>query len=218
MARITTYRPLALYPKAPWRAHPQRPPPFVDFSCRREPDLQHAFPAITGLCRKGLTARFRTGERVAYFTVGRHRFVAVLLIERTFPSHAHARDEWYVPRGLPLPSNLMVAGNDPLPFELTCGFFTGANGRIVRSIGGVPTPNELVRRWNDLYRARVRDFPHVHVCRPLYVELQDPIELTQEVAGKVFPKSRFPGTQNPARVDEHVIDDIAGALGIQLAT
>jgi hypothetical protein len=217
MARITTYRPLALYPRAPWQAQPQPPPPYADFSCRREPDLEHTFPAITGLCRKGKTASFHEGERVAYFTAGRHRLAAVLRIERSFGSHAEARDDWYVAHGLPLPRNLVVPGNEPLPFELTCGFFTGADGRVVRpnAARGL-TPVVLVRQWDGLYRKRAKDAPHVHVCRPLYVNLTAPIELKDETAARVFPEGRFPGTQTPKRVEEGVIDDIAAALGITL--
>src|SRR3954447_26918162 len=45
-------------------------PPYIDASCRREPDLAHDMPAITALCRgRQFAPRLREGDRAIYMTV-----------------------------------------------------------------------------------------------------------------------------------------------------
>jgi hypothetical protein len=105
-------------------------PPFIDRSCRREPDLQSPFPSITATCRAGSFApRLRVGDRIAYLTAkGRYlgetsagwRVVAVLHVIERLLSHPDAA-AWYRARDLPLPSNCLVDGNPPKPLEQTNG-------------------------------------------------------------------------------------------------
>ena len=46
-------------------------PPFIDASCRREPDFQNPFPSISALCRQGQFApHLRKDDIVVYMTVG----------------------------------------------------------------------------------------------------------------------------------------------------
>jgi hypothetical protein len=83
-------------------------PPFVDGSCRREPDFESEFPSISGLCRKAKFApRLHVGDTAIYVTTkggwGR-RLVAVLRVRERFDSHAEAA-EWYRELGLALPGN-----------------------------------------------------------------------------------------------------------------
>ena len=105
-------------------------PPFIDGSCRREPDFESPFPSITATCRAGGVApRLRPGDTVVYLTVkgtyGRDiqpgwRLVAVLKVVNRFESHVLAAD-WYRSNNLALPSNCIVEGNPPKPLELTNG-------------------------------------------------------------------------------------------------
>ena len=90
-------------------------PPFIDGSCRREPDLQASAPSISALCRRrNFVPRLFAGDRVAYVSVkGTYAgntgwpLVALLTVEERFESHKKAAD-WYVERGLALPSNCML--------------------------------------------------------------------------------------------------------------
>jgi len=214
MGRITSYHPLDRYPSGPWASVAKPPPRFADSSCRREPDLERQFPAITGLCRPNKTRTFEEGERVAYFTVGTHRLAAILEVLERFETHASAA-RWYLARNLHLPRNLMVRGNLPLPHELTCGFYTNAGKRIRPT--PMRSPRQLVEEWDALYSARQAQAPHVLVCRRLYSNLENPRHLSTAAAKRVFPRKRFPGTQTPAKVDEAVIDALAEALGIRLS-
>jgi len=43
--------------------------PFIDASCRREPDFESNFPSITALCRKNkLAPQLKVGDIVVYLT------------------------------------------------------------------------------------------------------------------------------------------------------
>lgn len=219
MGRITSYHPLSRYPRGPWARDPERPPPFADSSCRREPDLEAPFPAITGLCRLNKTRTFEVGERVVYFTVGKpHRLAAILLVVNRFETHEAAAAGWYRLRAVDLPRNLIVPGNMPLRFGLTCGFFTNAQGVRVEPDASVDRNEEdLVREWDALYADRQAQAPHALVCQRLFVDLTNPPVLSEEATVRVFPKGRFPGTQTPAKVDDAVIDALVAELGIELA-
>jgi len=218
MGRITSYHPLKKYPRGPWSSDADRPLPFADSSCRREPDLENSFPAITGLCRLNKTKKFEVGERVAYFTVGRPRYLtAIIIIEESFATHDDAANSWYRPRGVESPRNLIVSGSQPLRFGLTCGFYrNAAHDRVAPDRAAGRTEEDVIREWNALYVTRQAQAPHAHVCRRLFVDLETPPELSDAGVKRVFPKAKFPGTQNPAKVDEAVVDALVAELGIKL--
>src|SRR5262249_20583849 len=101
-------------------------PPFIDGSCRREPDFQSSAPSISALCRAGKFApRLRTDDRVAYVTRKASyggqfgwAFVAVLTVVERFEAHGSAA-AWYQAKKYSVPSNCIVPGNPPQPYELT---------------------------------------------------------------------------------------------------
>jgi hypothetical protein len=161
-------------------------PPFIDGSCRREPDLQSAFPSISALCRKGKFApRLSIGDTIVYVTVKgqwegasvRHRrLVAVLRVRERFASHEEAAS-WYRASNLPLPSNCLVSGNAPIPFEQT-----------------VQDRPDL-HRWDLAYHAIARSHPVFLVTDALFRDVEDPPVVTDEMLMDTF--GRMPGTQNP---------------------
>lgn len=103
-------------------------PPFVDASCRREPDFESFHPSISALCRGQLFApRVNEGDIVVYITTkGNHlrsgerhwRLVAILQVLKRFATHEEAA-AWYEAQNLPLPTNCLVPGNPPLPLNVT---------------------------------------------------------------------------------------------------
>jgi hypothetical protein len=115
---VNTYHPLASSPDGPWTAQPGVAP-FADASCRREPDLEASFPAITGLCRTHAVKLLRRRDVVAYFAIKfsydgepqHRRLTAVLRVEDECTSHAQPGD-WYRARRQPLPRNVMLPGNE----------------------------------------------------------------------------------------------------------
>jgi hypothetical protein len=124
-------------------------PPFIDGSCRREPDFESAFPSISALCRgANFAPRLHKDDTAVHITTkGRWlgysephwQLVAVLRVRERFESHDDAAD-WYREQGLPLPSNCWVEGNPPIPYE-----------RTVQD-----SPWET---WDRGYRVRARRFP-----------------------------------------------------------
>ena len=67
---LNTFIPLAYNEFGRSNARSHNLPPFIDGSCRREPDFQNPFPAITQLCRPGkLVPRLSVGDLVIYLTI-----------------------------------------------------------------------------------------------------------------------------------------------------
>jgi len=144
-------------------------PPFVDASCRREPDLESAFPSITALCREGYFApRLRVGDVLAYMTkdfvyppktASTRRLVAVLRVEKSWAAHKQAA-AWYRRQDLPLPGNCMVRGSKPLPLDFTDRYQDG------------------LRKWELHYWQVARRYGAFHACEKLFCDVNDPPRLT----------------------------------------
>ncbi len=100
---IAKYRPLGSTPEGQRAASRFNLPPYVDGSCRREPDFECEFPSISALCRGELFApHLREGDEVVYITTKdfygkdfRHwRIVARLKVLKRLKSHPDAA-AWY---------------------------------------------------------------------------------------------------------------------------
>ncbi len=180
-------------------------PPFIDGSCRREPDLEHDWPSISGLCRGGNFApRLQVGDHVAFVTIkGRYdrgappcwKLVAVLRVAQRFVTHKEAA-AWYSDKGLRLPSNCMVPGNDPVPLERTLG----PSGHQ-----GCSGP-EIIKEWDGIYQQRAKEWPVMLACEKLMVELYDPVRI--EEADWMRWIGKVPGTQNPPMIDNGLLDHL----------
>src|SRR5438105_13962551 len=146
-------------------------PMFVDASCRREPDFEATPPSISALCRgQNFAPRLQVEDVVVYATVldtypGKSepgwRVVGVLQVARRFESHVEAA-EWHLRKGLALPSNCLVEGNEPL------------------GIGHTARPSRVLEEWDAHYVARAGQYPVFHVCEALFLELHDPPLLTRK--------------------------------------
>jgi len=153
-------------------------PPFIDGSCRREPDLELAHPSISALCRnRRFAPRLQVGDSIAYVTIlGRYgeserhwRLVALLEVLQRFDTH-EAAAAWYRDHEPRLPGNCMVPDNPPLPLTKTCG---PGDADLRSRISHVPDA-EIVAEWDRRYSQRKRNTPVMVACRPLAVELRDP--------------------------------------------
>lgn len=177
---LNSYHPLCETEQGRAVAAQHRIPPFVDYSIRREPDFQHPFPSITGLCRCDLlVGRAEEGDFIAYVTVksaGPRRLVAILQVLHKMPTHAAAAD-WYRREGLDLPTNCVVPGNDALPISLA-----------------VP-PNSFTTyaAWKAGYRWRSEHYPSFLICRAVGgPELVNPPLVPEGIFGALFPNTRSP--------------------------
>lgn len=179
-------------------------PPFIDGSCRREPDLQAAYPSISALCRAGSFARrLNVGDKVAYITCKiqatsdmpwSRYLVAVLEVLVRYETHLPAAD-WYRERKLPPPSNCMVDGNLPLPYDRTSGIQSAKNRVRFELHRG---ESVALRNWNASYVARAEVWGQFLICQPIYKNLSKPPELTEATLIQIF--GRVPGTQNPPAI------------------
>lgn len=199
---INTYHPLAASPSGPWTTHQPALPPYVDASCRREPDLEAQRPAITGLCRTAAVKRLHCDDVVAYFTVKRiyeggaaphRRLTAVLRVVAEERSHANAA-RWYERHDFPLPRNIMVPGNGPLPLAQTEGGYRGDDGEVV-----LPKSSQdearVLQHWEKLYQQRRYDVGAVRVCEPIYVNVREGYAFREHIVDEIFGKAGFPNTQ-----------------------
>ena len=186
-AYLAKYRPLLSTPEGQRAAERFKIPPFVDGSCRREPDLESKFPSITALCRGALFApKLSVGDEVIYITFknfyrqpSKHwRIVARLRVHRRFESHQHAA-QWYRNNVVSLPSNCMVAGNPPKPLSQTL--------RAESSCGpGCSGSAATLKEWNDHYQKRANDHPVFLACELVWKELNSPAILTQAAALEIL--------------------------------
>jgi hypothetical protein len=142
-----------------------RLPPFIDGSCRREPDLTNSFPAITGLCRPGFAKKLENGDIVIYISnkkgVGSRRIIAVLeVIIDNCTYHQKAAD-WYIRRNCELPNNLMVKETNPIDINKTHRM--GSWDSCVKGA-------KKLEEWNKFYIERAENKPKVAICKILYKE------------------------------------------------
>jgi hypothetical protein len=203
---INTYKPLCGTPAGVRAVGRHGLPPFVDASCRREPDFEAEPASISALCRAGMFApRLHQGDVVVYVTkkgkypgMPKHayRVVAVLQVITRFESHEDARD-WYEQRGLPLPSDCLVGGNDPLPLEYTS------------------EPGRDLDAWDEVYQQRVREHAVFLACKKLHVELHDPGTLTSDAFVDVF--GHVPGTRTQAAQDPAKVRLLLSRIGIRIS-
>jgi hypothetical protein len=173
-------------------------PAFIDGSCRREPDFEAAFPALSALCRGGLFApKLRAGDTVIYLTKkqaleglpAHRRLVAILEVMECFDSHEEAA-AWYRSQMGALPSNCLVPDNPPVAWE-----HTHQNPILPPGVA----PN--LTNWNAKYEERASLHPQFRACRPVFLDLHRPAVLTDETLRAVFVEyGRIPGTQNPAQI------------------
>ena len=192
---INTYRPLVATKAGRDASEIHDLPPLIDGSIRREPDLEHAFPAISCLCRASKFApRLKVGDVVTYFTAkGRYqkefrhwRLTAVLEVHDVFATHSAAA-EWYRKHNLTLPNNCMVPGNAANPLELSHRIYRG---------GAKANGAETHRSWDAEYRARAMKHKVFVVCQRLFRRLtwDAPVVTDNHLKDAL---GFLPGTQNP---------------------
>jgi hypothetical protein len=196
---VTSYEPLIHNQWGKKASKTYNIPPFVDRSCRREPDFEAQYPGISAICRGRLFApRLRENDIVVYITTkginkaqGWH-LSAILQIIQRFESHESAAS-WYHERSIPLPNNCMIEGNPPVDLDRT--------SRKVQSL----------RAWDAKYKQRTRDCPVFLICKVLYKELYSPPLITEDMMKIVFGKELC--TRNPPKItyeQYHQLREISG--------
>jgi hypothetical protein len=121
------------------------------------------------------------------------RLVAILRLVQRFESHKQAAT-WYQDNGLALPSNCMVDGNDPLPYDMTIGLIPP------NMFGNGLSTDERLRKWDSIYKLRARQRGVFLACEADFLELYHPPILTDGMMLEIF--GRVPPTLTPPPISE----------------
>lgn len=194
-------------------------PPFIDASCRREPDFENPFPSITALCRQEAFApQLFPNDIVVYVTVkgkwftdfNHYRLIAILEVIDRKETHMLARS-WYYHKGIKVPSNCMVEGNPPYSFVETAGNYEKQTD-IGNFLNYLPDKQKVIaeRRikiWNDEYLRKSKKWGAFIITRPVYLNLDDPPILTEEDIFSIFSKRI--NTRTPKKLSKSEFKEIA---------
>ena len=207
--RVVSYNPLC-YTKTGVIAYSKNNlKPFVDASCRREPDLENQYPSITAICRKNKFApHLNKGDIVIYITnkgkylndeKKNYRLVAILIVIDKCSSHQDAAG-WYKEKNIPLPSNCFVQDNPPFPFAMTGGLFKNRNKdlqyfenaylKITDEVVKDKYEKIALRSWDFYYKNIVKDYPDFIITEKLIDCLDNPITIQTIDFKKYFGRDK----------------------------
>jgi hypothetical protein len=191
-------------------------PPFIDASCRREPDFENPFPSISALCRQGQFApHLEKNDVVVYITVAgkypphkerHHRLVAILRVVEIYGTHQHGEIA-YRQDNIPVPSNCMVSHNLPFNFDQTAGdfdkkrelsTFLSRTNEQQMSIG-----KRRLKLWDQKYLDKTFTWACFIRTEPLYVNVSNPDPVFRSDFEVIF--SKIPNTRTPVKISkEHL--------------
>jgi len=167
-------------------------PPFLDGSIRTEPSLNSSFPAITSCCRPQFVKRLNVEDNIIYQTTKiKNLWYIIAILKVVFIAKTHKQaGEWYENKDLSLPANIMIKKNKHVALEKTVGI-EGAVG-------------DSIEEWDEWYFNRSKECSKVAICKPIYINIENPIGLTKQQYLKIFGK--IFGTQNPAYITDEELN------------
>jgi hypothetical protein len=225
---LNSFRPLCMTEIGRNAVEKYNHPPFIDASCRREPDFENPFPTISAICRGGSFApRLRKNDVVVYLTVKKryyddkatnNKLIAILQVDEIFDTHQKGF-KWFSEKGILVPSNCLIEGNSPYDFDHTASRY---ETKIeVNEFLNRPKEEQAVlgrrmlRDWDNYYKEKVNEWPMFIKTNPLYVELNNPISFYDEDLRIVFGE-KIPNTRNPPTITFGQLEKIAAYVGINL--
>jgi len=216
---LVSFHPLASTTQGRHASKSHGLPPYIDGSCRREPNLESEFPSITALCRAGKFApHLQRGDLIFYMSVKQRHLsgsigwalVAALEVVQNLRTHKLGK-MWFQRMGLPIPSNCMVTENPPVPLHKTIGLPKGKDGRARLWGSGTWIRAATLSDWDKGYWQRARQFSSFVVTR--YLEeprLYNPRIATNEELVSIFGK--LPGTQSKKIITESQFEKLLEML------
>lgn len=197
MIKLVTFQPICFKKKGLDAIQKFDFPPYIDGSCRREPDFENPFPSISALCRgnkfaptlkKGDTAIYLSKKGTYNLGFKHWKLVAIVEVIERFETHAAAA-LWYSKQNLKLPNNCMVNNNPHLSLDETSGFW------------GVD-----VNEWNNYYLEKSKTHSVFLVCKSIYTELHNPLTITEKDMELIYGR-RNPSTQNPPKLSKEQLNN-----------
>jgi hypothetical protein len=200
-------------------------PPFIDASCRREPDFENNNPSITSLCRQEVFApNLFPNDIVVYITVkgkwltnfDHYRLVAILEVIDRKDSHMQAASWYRMNSNNSIPSNCMVTDNPPHAFHETAGNFE-TQSEIKRFLSHSPEKQTVIGKrrislWNEEYLAKSKKWGDFIITKPIYRELSNPPILKDGDMRNIFGK--VPNTRNPNKITREQFKELAKYAGV----
>lgn len=211
---LNTFTPLAFNKFGRNSASSNNLPWYIDGSCRREPDFQNPFPAITQLCRpKMLVPRLKVGDLVIYLTkLGAYanypihwNFICVLEVIDFAHNHNQA-EAYYLKNNIPVSQNIICSNTSPFPLNMTHG------------LSGFPhknfLPEKVISIWNKGYVCRSIDFPKVAFTKVWEdtLNLRNPPIINHAMMQNIF--GRVPSTQTPPMLKSMEWTNFRNALNL----
>jgi len=189
-------------------------PNFIDGSCRREPDFENPFPAITQLCRPGkLVTRLSVDDLVIYLTkaekygnpLSHWNFIAILQVLSLQQNHSSAAD-YYLTNNIPISQNIICNHTAPFTLNMTHGLSGFSHGNL--------NPKRIISIWNNSYINRANNFPKVAITSVWkdHLHLNNPPQITHQMMMDIF--NRIPGTQNPPKLKDVEWDNFRRIMNI----
>lgn len=169
MIYVISFSPLANRALGREIAIRHRIPPYVDASCRREPDFEADPPFVSGLCRPRFIATLEIGDTLVFITNKRaihrdgRRLVAVLRLKHQFESHSEAASD-YLARGHRVPYSCVVPGNPPLPID-------HCDPKMTRHTAAFKDSSVWDRA---VYVSRAKSVKRCFAAEPLHLNLSEP--------------------------------------------
>ena len=206
---LNTYQPLTLSRFGIEASIRFNIPPYVDGSCRREPDFESKYPSITALCRgRACAPRLNVDDRIIYLTVkndyenfgeSHYRLTAILKVFKRFENH-QAAAKWYLDNKIQIPSNCLVNGNPPLPIEKTIGLKPNQMKRILNHDDQFRAKQlaKMLKEWDNEYWEKTKRYSVFLVCKKIFVELRKPPIFSIKDLVKIF--GRVPVTRTPPEI------------------
>jgi hypothetical protein len=201
-------------------------PPFIDASCRREPDLENPFPSISALCRQSIFApHLHVNDIVVYITVQgkypnditentHHRLIAILQVIEACETHLEA-SEWYRSHNLPIPSNCMIPDNPPKRFEETASRYN--TKKEIRLFLSRPIETQriigvkIIEKWNDEYIDTSLKWPKFLITNTIFKDYNNPPIILDEHFISIFGRTINTETPNIISLENLVsLGKIAG--------
>ena len=201
-------------------------PPFVDNSCRREPDFESDYPPITTICRQELFApNLCPNDIVIYITTqgkwfndyNHHRLVAILEVIEQRKNH-ESGFSFYTSNGYKLPSNCLVEENPPLEFDRTAGDYQTIKD-IKKYLGRDLDKQDLIGKqriklWDNRYKERVKRNSVFNITKPIYINVHNPPVITDKSFKDIF--GRIPNTRNPNKIQKTEFKELALLAGVNV--
>jgi hypothetical protein len=194
-------------------------PPFIDASCRREPDFENSFPSITALCRQDKFApQLYPNDIVVYMTVkgkwltnfDHHRIIAILEVIDRKESHLLAKS-WYTSKGLTIPKNCMIDNNPPHSFLETAGRYE--NQKDIKNFLTYSSEKQniigdrIVNLWDNEYLQKSKKWGAFIITKPIFLNLTNPPIITDQDIYNIFKKKI--NTRTPKKLTKDEFKEVA---------